>query len=89
MRAALLQRNLRIVSEASRISVVSLFYGHVGCSEPIGRTCNEHPRRDFSALFGKDAAMALPDTGSRSGGGIYPDQIGTPPFSRNVAPSYP
>ena len=33
--------------------------------------------------------MALRDTGARSGGGIYPDQIGTPPFSSDVAQNYP
>ena len=54
-------------------------------AEPVGRTCNEHPRHDFSTLFSKDAAKALHDRGTRSGAGIYPGQISTPPFSSNVA----
>jgi len=53
-------------------------------AEPVGKTCNEYPRHDFSSLSSKDAAKALHDTGARSGGGIYPDQIGTPPFSRRL-----
>ena len=53
--------------------------------EPIGSTCNEHPRHDFSAFFSNDGAKALRDTGICSDGGIYPDQFGTPSFSSNVA----
>ena len=33
--------------------------------------------------------MALHDTSSRNGGGLYPYLIGTPPFSSNGAQSYP
>jgi hypothetical protein len=54
-------------------------------AEPVGRTCNEHPRHDLSPFFSKDAAKDFRDTGARSGGGIYPDQIRTPPFSSNTA----
>lgn len=55
----------------------------------VRRNGIEYPRHDFSPLFSEDAAKVLHDTGARSGGGIYPDQIGTTPSSSNVALSYP